>query len=181
MPAAESALQQQLHALYSDHHGWLAAWLRRRLGNAFDAADLAHDAFVRLLARPREFDSFDGARAYLSTVAKGLCVDLWRRREIERAWIETLAALPEALEPSAEHRAMVLEALCEIDAMLSALPAKAASAFVMAMAQGMTDKEVAAALGVSDRMVRKYVAQAMLHCIALEARHAALPDDATPR
>jgi RNA polymerase sigma-70 factor (ECF subfamily) len=26
-----------LHALYSHHHGWLQAWLRRRLGCAQDA------------------------------------------------------------------------------------------------------------------------------------------------
>lgn len=175
MSSVEPVLQQQMHALYSDHHGWLSAWLRRRLGNTFDAADLAQDAFLRLLVKPRGFDSFDGARAYLSTVAKGLCIDLWRRREIEQAWLDALAAQPEAMAPSAEHQAMVIQALLEIDAMLSRLPTKAASAFVMAMACGMTDREVAAELGVSDRMVRKYMAQAMLHCVALEARHLATP------
>ncbi len=161
---------ESMHQLYNDHHGWLFQCLRRRLGNAFDAADLAHDAFLRLLIKPRDFDSFDGTRAYLSTVAKGLCVDLWRRREIEQAWLEALAAQPETHAPSTEHSAMIIEALYEIDAMLSQLSAKAASAFVMAMAYGMTDKEVAQQLGVSDRMVRKYVTQAMLHCISHEAK-----------
>ena len=41
-------------ALYSDHHGWLQRWLKFRLNNAYDAADLAHDTFVRVLARPRQ-------------------------------------------------------------------------------------------------------------------------------
>jgi len=172
MSSAESPLQQQVHQLYSDHHGWLYGWLRGRLGNAFDAADLAHDTFLRILNKPRRFDGFDGARAYLSTVAKGLCIDLWRRREIEHAWLETLAAQPEACEPSAEHRAIVLQALFEIDAMLSRLSPKAAQAFVMAMAHGMTDKEIAAELGVSDRMVRKYTSSAMLHCMQMEQNNA---------
>lgn len=171
MSSAEPALQQEMHTLYSDHHGWLTTWLRRRLGNTFDAADLAQDTFLRLLTRPRGFDSFDGARACLSTIAKGLCIDLWRRREIEQAWLEAIAARPEAIVPSAEHQVMVIQALLEIDAMLSQLPDKAASAFVMAMVYGMTDKEVAAELGVSDRMVRKYMTQAMVHCMALEAQH----------
>jgi RNA polymerase sigma-70 factor (ECF subfamily) len=176
MPAADTPEYRTFTILYSDHHGWLHDWLRRRLGNACDAADLAQDAFVRLLVRPREFDSFDGTRAYLSTVARGLCVDLWRRREIERAWLEAVAAQPAVEEPSAEQRAAVIEALCEIDAMLRRLPAKAATAFVLAMAYGMTDREVARELGVSDRMVRKYVARAMLHCVELEARLAPEPD-----
>lgn len=170
MPAA--APPQQAAALYSEHHGWLVALLKRRLGHAADAADLAHDAFLRLLARPRQFDSGAGARAYLSTMARGLCADLWRRRAVEQAWLDTLAAQPEEHACSAEHSALVIEALCAIDAMLARLPDKAARAFVLAMACGMTDKEVAAELGVSDRMVRKYMAQAMLHCMLLEAGQA---------
>lgn len=172
MSSVEPVIQQQLHALYNNHHGWLTQWLRRRLGNAFDAADLAQDAFLRILTKPRDFDSFDGTRAYLSTVAKGLCIDLWRRREIEQAWLEAVASCPDATAPSTEHQAMVMQALMEIDTMLSRLPTKVANAFVMAMAYGMKDKEVAAELGVSDRMVRKYMTQAMLHCMALEAQHA---------
>ncbi|MOA67843.1 hypothetical protein D3C78_1951850 [compost metagenome] len=47
----------------------------------------------------------------------------------------------------------------------------------MAVACEMTDKEVADVLKVSSRMVRKYVAQAMLCCMKLEARLAAgLPE-----
>jgi len=65
---------------------------------------------------------------------------------------------------------MVLEALHEIGTMLLDLPPKAARAFLMAAGCQMTDKEVAEVLGVSSRMVRKYVAQAMLRCMQLQAR-----------
>ena len=40
----------QLESCYSAYHGWLAHWLQRRLGNAFDAADLMQDTFEWLLA-----------------------------------------------------------------------------------------------------------------------------------
>ena len=60
-------------ALYSDHHGWLQRWLKFRLNNAYDAADLAHDTFVRVLARPRGIEGGEGGqRAYLTTIARGL-------------------------------------------------------------------------------------------------------------
>ncbi|MBV6388930.1 MAG: putative RNA polymerase sigma factor FecI [Nitrosomonas europaea] len=169
-PAANPAMQQ-VHFLYSDHHNWLYGWLRFRLGDATDAADLAHDTFVRLIARPRCFDSSQEARAYLRTIANGLCIDLWRHREIERAWLETLATQPEAYAPSAEEQTAVLQALHEIDGMLRHLPLKAARAFVLAMACGMTHQEVARELGVSSRMVGHYITQAMLHCMQLEARN----------
>ncbi|MCD0504174.1 sigma-70 family RNA polymerase sigma factor [Bordetella petrii] len=161
---------REFEHLYGSHHGWLYQWLHRRLGNAADAADLAHDAFMRLLVRPLKFEDAPRARVYLRTMANGLCVDLWRRRNLEEAWLEALAASPEPVVPSAEHQAMVLEALNEIDSMLRGLAPNAAQAFVMAVACEMTDNEVAQALGVSSRMVRKYVAKAMLCCMTLEAR-----------
>lgn len=162
-----------LEALYTEHHDWLQAWLRRRLGNAADAADLAHDAFLRLMVLPRRFGSPPAARVYLRSMANGMCVDLWRRRQIEQSWLDAVAAQPAAFAPSSETRLAVLQALQEIDAMLRSLSARAARAFVLAVGCDMTDKEVAAELGVSTRMVRKYVAQAMLHCVRLEAREAA--------
>lgn len=181
----EFKLQQRVETLYTDHHGWLQTWLRRRMGNACDAADLAHDTFVRLMVRPHSlgesrFDNRQQARAYLRTIANGLCIDLWRHREIERAWADTIAAQPEACVPSAEDQTAVLQALREIDAMLGQLPPKAARAFVLACICGMTHQEVARELGVSSRMVGHYIAQAMLHCMQLEARHLAQGGSAAP-
>ncbi|WP_101675994.1 sigma-70 family RNA polymerase sigma factor [Alloalcanivorax mobilis] len=157
-----------LAQLYARHHGWLRQLLRRRLGCSETAADLAQDAFVRLLARPRQFDSNEGARAYLSTVARGLCVDFWRRREIENAWLAVLAGQPEALAPSPEQQALVMEALCQVDAMLRRLPEKVASAFLMSQLQGLSYRVIGEQLGVSERMVKKYMARAVLQCALVE-------------
>ena len=170
--SASAHVAPSIEHLYDHHHAWLKVWLYRRLGNTADAADLAHDVFLRLILKPapRGLNSFGEARAYLRAVAQGLYINLWHRREIEQAWLDTLAAQPERITPSAERQAMVLEALQEIGAMLMTLPPKVARAFLMAAACQMTDKEVAEELGVSTRMVRKYVAQAMLRCMQLQAR-----------
>jgi len=164
-----------IEELYHHHHGWLNAWLCRRLGNAPDAADLAHDVFLRLILKPapRGLASAGEARAYLRTMANGLCINLWHRREIEQAWLDTLAEQPEPFAPSAERQAMVLEALHEVGALLLALPTKVARAFLLTEACQMSQKEVAEELGVSTRMVRKYLAQAMLRCMELQARKTA--------
>ncbi|AFJ01371.1 putative sigma-70 factor, ECF subfamily [Methylophaga frappieri] len=102
-----------------------------------------------------------------------MCINLWHRREIEQAWLETLTHQPAEFSPSAEHQAIILEALHEVGMMLLELPTNAAKAFLLAEACQMTQKEVAHELGVSTRMVRKYLAQAMLQCMLLEARHTA--------
>ncbi|MFD3232065.1 sigma-70 family RNA polymerase sigma factor [Rahnella sp. WP5] len=157
--------------IFSEHHNWLQKLFRRRLGNASDAADLAQDVFLRLLIKPRNFDSLAGARAYLGAMAQGMCIDLWRRKEIERVWLETLNAQPMPVAVSAEHCAVVLETLFQVDTMLRALPVKVRTAFVMSQIRGLTYPEIAVELSVSVRMVKKYMAQAMLHCLILEVEH----------
>ena len=97
MPANDLSLRSAVNDLYCDHHGWLNGWLRKRLGNAFDAADLTQDTFVRVIKARSALDIRE-PRPYLSRIAKGLLIDLIRRRSLEQAYLEALATLPEALQ-----------------------------------------------------------------------------------
>jgi len=167
--AYHTGCRVSLGQLYRHHQPWLHSLLRRRLGCGDTAADLAQDAFLRLFRKPRRFDSDDGARAYLSRMAKGLCVDHWRRLDIERAWQEVLANGAEGHLPSAEHQQIVIETLCEVDRMLERLPEKVATAFLGSQLQGKSYRQIAEELGVSERMVKKYMARAMMQCALIEA------------
>lgn len=162
MSSPEFAVQ----ALYRSHHGWLNAWLRARLGNAADAADLAQDTFVRLLQRS-ERPELKAPRAFLRTIARGLVIDHWRRAEIERAYLEAIAHLPEAETPSAEARALVIELLESVARMLEGLRPKVRQAFLLAQCEGLTHKQIAAQMGLSLRSVERYVADALYHCYML--------------
>lgn len=161
-PCAAAAVE----TIYRAHHGWLLGWLRRRLGNASHAADLAHDTFLRLMAS-RDVVALREPQAFLRTLAHGVVVNHWRRLDIERAWSEALAAQPEPQAPSPEERALVMETLCRIDAMLGRLNPKARSAFLLSQIDGLTYAHIGQQLGVSERMVKKYMAQAMLQCLLL--------------
>ena len=155
-----------IDAIYREHHGWLLGWFRRRLGGASCAADLAHDTFVRLMVS-RDAQVLNEPRAFLRTLAHGVVVNHWRRQDIELAWLEAVAVLPEPLAPSPEERLLALETLCRIDAMLDRLNPKARTAFLLAQLDGLGYAEIAAQLKVSQRMVKKYMAQAMLQCLLL--------------
>ena len=151
-------------ALYSDHHGWLQGWLRRKMGNAVDAADLAHDTFLRVLAR-RDTPRLLAPRAYLGAIARGLVADFFRHKDIERAYLDALAALPETHAPSLEARAIVLEALVAIDTMLDGLKPAVRQAFLLSQLDGLTYEQIAQHLGVTKRTVSNYMCTAIGHCV----------------
>lgn len=150
-------------SLYAEHHGWLHGWLRKKLGNAGDAADLAHDTYLRILATGH-LPAADDSRRHLTQIAKGLVIDLYRRRQIEAAYLDALARLPEAQAPSEELRALTLEALLEVDAILQGLAPKARAAFLLCRLDGLSYREIAAQLAVSVSSVEKYIAGALLAC-----------------
>ncbi|MCB5206124.1 sigma-70 family RNA polymerase sigma factor [Methylovorus mays] len=159
-------VSETIHALYSDHHGWLSGWLRRKLGCTHQAADLAQDVFVRIMSSPSQ-PIMREPRAYLTRVAHGLVVNHWRRREVEQAYLDALQNLPPSMVPSVEQRLLVLETLFEIERMLSGLPIKVRQAFLLSQMDGMKYADIAIELNVSERMVKKYMAQAMLACLTL--------------
>jgi len=153
-----------LALLYHDHHRWLQGWLRLKLGNASDAADLAQDTFARILGS-RDLDALREPRAYLTTVAKGLMVNWYRRQALERAWLDALAVLPEPAGMCPEARMLVLETLHEIDAALDALPERVRQAFFLSQLDGMKYDAIAAILDVSLPTVKRYMQQAFLQCL----------------
>lgn len=164
--AADLSVRHEVQTLYRNHHGWLHAWLRRKLGCTYQAADLAHDTFVRVLGKAEPVTASE-PRAYLATIAHGLVVDLRRRRALERAYLETLAGLPEPCLPSLEERAVLLEALVAIDTMLDGMRPAVRQAFILSQLDGLTYAQIAVRLNVSVRTVNNYMIKALEHCYAL--------------
>ncbi|SHF70395.1 RNA polymerase sigma-70 factor, ECF subfamily [Lampropedia hyalina DSM 16112] len=158
-----------VQTLYINHHAWLHAWLRGKLGNDFDAADLAHDTFVRvMLAQRLPANLGDEPRALLTHIAKGLVIDHRRRLEVERAYLEALAHLPEPQAPSPEARMLILEVLCRIEAMLRTLPKRTRDIFLMAQLDGLTYQQIATQQGISLITVKRHMRTAFAACLALD-------------
>jgi RNA polymerase sigma factor (sigma-70 family) len=156
-------------AIYVDHHSWLVSWLRRKLGGADQASDLAQDTFVRILTvqETRRELTLQEPRAYLTTIAHRLLINHVKRVSLEQAYLDVLAQMPEPETMSTETRMLILETLHEIDAMLDGLGDKVREAFLLSQLEGLTYAEIATRLGVTDRTVKRYMAAAFEQCILL--------------
>lgn len=169
--ALPPSTHDDLHGLYRDHSHWLRGWLRRRLGDGERAADLTQDTFLRLITSTVAHPLRE-PRNFLATVAKRVMVDHLRRRSLEQAYLQALSREPELFETSAEERAVMLETLLQLDAMLDGLGPKVRLAFFLAQLDGLPYTEIAARLEVSVSSVTKYIAKATEQCLLfiLDAR-----------
>lgn len=166
-PSTDNAASLALGSMYVQHNHWLVAWLQRKLGNRSDAADLAQDTFTRIWAggKTDAIEEIREPRAYLTTVAKRLLVNHLERRSLEQAYLASLHLLPQAHGLSVEDRAILLETLQELDALLDALQPKVRTAFLLSQLEGLSYEEIAAKLQLSVRTVTRYMAQGFRQCL----------------
>lgn len=170
MSAPQPILHEQLATLYSDHFGWLRSWLCKRQRCWHNAEDVAQDTFLKLYGNSVPELTLREPRAYLLTIAKRLLVDRARREKLEVAYLEALHLhYRETHAESPEQAYFMLRLLEQLAEVLESLAEKARQAFLQHYLEGYTHAEIAGNLGVSDRMVRKYLAEALLRISRLEA------------
>jgi RNA polymerase sigma-70 factor (ECF subfamily) len=167
MTIMEQALRHRFGALYERHSGWLRRWLDRRLDCRHTAADLSHDAFLRLFsgADPAELRE---PRAYLLVIANRLLINWHRRRQVEQEALRQVAVLlADREQRSPEQITTARNLLAEVALLLvEELPEKPRRAFFMAKIDGLSYREIAQRLDVSESSVKQYLAKALAHCHA---------------
>ena len=157
-----------LSALYTQNRSSLIAQARRILRSDADAAEVVQDAFLKFILAAPELDTADRAMAYLRTTVNNLCLNVIRATgsrpnlvaldsdtsQERLAEIATENHIPmDATLAAAEDASIIREAL-------SRLSETQRTALVMWEVEGRTTKEIAQAIGTSEKNVRHVVQRA---------------------
>jgi RNA polymerase sigma-70 factor (ECF subfamily) len=171
---AEPAEGGLLHIYLSNRHALINAAMRV-LGSRHHAEDIVQDAFLRL----QSVSPAEGIRSqasYLFRVVRNLAIDSYRRQGLEQKWKapEEEGLHVPAPQSGPDVAAQKRQALAALSEALQELPPRTRQAFEMCRVQGMTQKEVAVALGVSTTLVNFMITDALIHCRASMTRRQAL-------
>jgi RNA polymerase sigma-19 factor, ECF subfamily len=155
MSGTDLSHSEYVGGLFRHHYAWLCGRF---------AEDIAAEAFAQLLASPGVVPIRE-PRALLTTIAQRLLYQFWRRRDLERSYVATLADDAVAHGPCPEARAQTLEALQTVDSLLDSLPSKVKATFVLSQINGLTYPQIAVELGICQRSVSDYMSQAFTRCL----------------
>lgn len=145
----------------------LVAYLTTRLRSAQEAKEVAQEAYVRLLEIKHP-----GVpcllRAYLFKTATHLAIDRLRRRAVrhavEQSDVSERLTVTDAIGTDpAEHLAERQRAE-RLIGFLQELSVKCRRVFDLHRLQGMAQRDVGTRLGLSERMVRRYVTYTIVYC-----------------
>lgn len=137
-------------ALYDRHVDTVYRVCYSFMKNEADTEDMVQETFLRLLRAGHEFQSTEHEKAWLIVTASNLCKDSlkkwWRKCED----IDSLAAVPQAVDSEAGNM------LCAI----LELPAEYKTVVYLYYYEGCTTSEIASQLRCPDATVRSRLARA---------------------
>ncbi len=119
---------------------------RRVLGNAADAEDVAQEAMLRVWTHAPRWQPLAAFRTWLTRVVVNLCLDRKRRAP----WV-ALEAAGEIVDPTPGATAIAEQSEREraLTAAIAELPDRQRTAIILTYTEGMTNAQVADALGTS--------------------------------
>lgn len=137
-----------LGGLYDRHQPAVRRFLSRMTGNAADVEDAVHATFLEALRGARHFDASRSPRAWLL----GIAHNVWRRSRSRGARWSRLLQLFSNDEPSIpkdpERALEAREQLGRLGAALAALSEEKRAVVLLSEVEGLSGKEVAAALDI---------------------------------
>jgi len=154
------------------HEAALRAWLGGRFPGVHDVDDVVQESYARLL-RARETGSIACPRAFLFVTARNLALNHLRHQRHERpegaaevdvaGVLDDRAAIPDSVA-GAEDLRLLIEAI-------AVLPERCRQIVTLRKIYGLSQKEVAARLRISEHTVESQGSIGLHKCIAYFRRH----------
>lgn len=144
------------------HEPALRSWLHGRLGGRMEVDDIVQETYA-LLAALDDVAHVRNPRAYFFKAAQSVVLQNLRRARIVSiesvAEVDRLSLAPD--ERSPERYANSHQELRLIGTLLASLPPKCREAFALRKVEGLSQREVAQRMGVSENTVEKHVGKGL--------------------
>jgi RNA polymerase sigma factor (sigma-70 family) len=136
------------------HEGDLRAWLRQSFAAAGDVDDIIQETYCRLAALT-QVDHIEHPRAYFFQAARSVALEQIRRARVVR--IETVSEMDTLNlildDPSAERVVSGRRELQRVRGLIADLPERCRRIFEMRKIDGVSQREIARRLGVTEHVV----------------------------
>ncbi len=158
------------------HESSLRAYLRSVFPSLPDVDDLVQESYARLL-KAKEAGRISYAKAFLFTTARNAALDIFRRRKVVSIetvgdWgeLSVLEDKPDAGETVSKQQELELLAQA-----VQTLPERCRQVLMLRLIQGLSHKEIAAELRISEHTVKAQLAKGMRRCATYFEERGLLP------
>lgn len=145
------AIPDELERAFRVHHSLVFRTAYRITGNALDAEDVLQTVFLRLLRRSRNAEPLENMESYLRRSAINAALDVIRARQSDHT--VPLPEEPSGLMPSTPAQADVSGLRQALSRAMAHLKPRPAEIFALRFLEGLSNREIAHTLGISQVLV----------------------------
>lgn len=146
------------------HEPALRRWISRRSSSLLDIDDLVQETYAKLAILPAT-DHIANPRSYFFRTAMNILINEVRRSQVvpiesmtdlDQMELEVLAISPESAIEARQELRMVAEAI-------ALLPEKCREVFILRKVHGLSQREIAEKMGISENTVEKQIGKGIRH------------------
>ena len=150
--------------MFERYYKELVGYFSHTLNDAEQAKDVVQETYLRISAMGERADAVLEPRAFLYQTAKRIIIDEWRKNRHFDA-----VELREAEQISAEHEEPLEHLLASsrmktLHHTINSLPPRSQEAFKLHKFEGLSHKEIALKMGISNNAVEKLIMRALIAC-----------------
>lgn len=147
--------------IYNRYWSVLYLYACKFSGHNDQAEDIVQEVFVALWNKSGELELQTSLAAYLYTSVRYKIFDLIDHEKVKAKYLASFGAYLNAEKTIADSAILEKELLTEIESAIQLLPAKMRQVFELSRKNGLSQKEIAVQLNISDKTVKKQVSNAM--------------------
>lgn len=152
---------QALKELFNRYNDPLIYFVNRIINNKEVTLDIVSDAFVKLLIRKEDFHSITQVKAFLYVSARNASLNnLQTHKHIVKTSFQYLQLLEKEDDNEVQNSILETELLTSIYEAMDKLPPRARSIFNLRYIEGLTTKEIAKQLNVSNHTIANEIFRA---------------------
>lgn len=153
--------QEALSRLYYKYSGNLIYYVQRTARSPFLAEDVVHDTFIKIWQNRDQIDPSKPFKPYLFTVAKRTLLNLLRRAKHETEILAEIKKYTLEEENTTELQLAFNESSLLLDEAINGLSGQVKETFIRCRIQGMSYKQAAEALNITESTVNKHMSKAL--------------------
>ncbi|MBO9634786.1 MAG: RNA polymerase sigma-70 factor [Chitinophagaceae bacterium] len=154
--------QQAFASIYQQHWPGLYTYIMRTIRSEQDTEDIIQELFSSIWRRREKLAIKENLAAYLYSSARYMCVAFIEKNISQSRYLESFSSLyQQVVAPEAEMLLRIQEIEQQLQTTIEKLPPRMREIFILSRKEQLSQKEIAARLGISEETVKKQIQYAL--------------------
>jgi len=147
--------------IYNTYHKRIYAFAYSYLKVKDDALDVMHEVFMKLWENRHHLESDTNLEAFVFTITRNTVLSIFRKKATEKKYLAYLSSIVVQLDNNTQNSLDYTFLKESLGKLVENLPPKRKQVFLISRNEGLSNKEIAQRLEISEKTVEDHMTKAL--------------------